>query len=89
MLLGNRQSLIFSLELDSKLWERFFQQKKKKADVQYDGVPLICLGFMKLVLLIFFLKLVYFFPAVFWMKMFYYLTSKTAFHFKYHLLLIK
>lgn len=36
---------------------------EKKAKVQYDGAPLICLGCMKLVLLIFFLKLMYFFPV--------------------------
>lgn len=40
---------------------------EKKAEVQYDSDPLISLGFMKLVLLIFFLKLKlqYVFPAFF------------------------
>lgn len=35
----------------------------KKAEVQYDSVPLICYGFMKLALLIFFSKFIYFFSA--------------------------
>lgn len=58
-----------------------------KAEVQYDSAPQICLGFMKFVLLIF-SEVDVFLSCIFWMKMFYYLIRKTAFHFKYHLLLI-
>lgn len=56
-----------------------------KAEAQYDGALPICLGFMKFVLLIFFLKLMYFFTAFFEWK---YFTIWQTFNFKYHLLLI-